>query len=121
MKIDSLIPMIWVEDVKSTVDYYLKKLNFILLNNMQDWSWASIEKDGVEIMFSIFNEHINERKSHFTGSFYLKTNDIDKWWNLLKDEAEIFYPIENFEYGMREFAIKDCNGYILQFGQNLQQ
>ena len=24
-----------------------------------------------------------------------------------------------FEYGMREFAIEDVNGYVLQFGQEI--
>jgi hypothetical protein len=26
------------------------------------------------------------------------------------------YPLETFEYGLREFAIYDNNGYMLQFG-----
>ena len=43
---------------------------------------------------------------------------MNAWWELLKDKAEVVYPIEDFEYGMREFAIKDCNGYMLQFGQD---
>jgi len=35
----------------------------------------------------------------------------------LKDKVRVCYPLENFEYGMREFAIYDNNGYLLQFGQ----
>jgi hypothetical protein len=31
---------------------------------------------------------------------------------------EAYYTIENFEYGMREFAIYDNNGYMLQFGHH---
>jgi len=31
--------------------------------------------------------------------------------------VRICYPIETFEYGMREFAIYDNNGYLLQFGE----
>jgi hypothetical protein len=34
--------------------------------------------------------------------------------------ARICYLIETFEYGTREFAIYDNNGYVLQFGQELQ-
>jgi hypothetical protein len=29
----------------------------------------------------------------------------------------VAYPLEDFHYGMREFAIYDNNGYMLQFGQ----
>jgi len=37
----------------------------------------------------------------------------------LKHNTEIVYPIEDFDYGMREFAIRDSNGYCLQFGQEV--
>ena len=36
-----------------------------------------------------------------------------------KTKQTIVYPIENFYYVMREFAIRDNNGYILQFGQEI--
>jgi hypothetical protein len=42
---------------------------------------------------------------------------VDGLWQRLKDRARVCYPIENFEYGMRELAIYDNNGYLLQFGQ----
>ena len=56
----------------------------------------------------------------FTGSLYFHTDDVDTLWQRLKDRARICYPIDNFEYGMREFAIYDNNGYLLQFGQPLR-
>ncbi|HLK30013.1 MAG TPA: VOC family protein [Puia sp.] len=120
MKLTYLRPMIAVADLKATLDYYSQVLNFTILHHREDWGWASVEKDDVQIMFSFFNEHVGDTKSHFSGSFYFNTDDVNAWWELLKDKAEICYPIENFEYGMREFAIKDCNGYVLQFGQPLE-
>ena len=44
-------------------------------------------------------------------------DDANALWLQLKDKATVVYPIEEFDYGMREFAIRDINGYILQFGQ----
>jgi hypothetical protein len=32
-------------------------------------------------------------------------------------QSPVVYPIEDFSYGMREFAIRDNSGYILQFGK----
>jgi len=46
----------------------------------------------------------------FTGS---------ELWNSLKDVVKVCYPMEDFFYGMREFAIYDNNGYMLQFGSPL--
>ena len=60
-----------------------------------------------------------ERTAAFTGSLHLKTDDVDSLWARLKDRVRICYPIETFDYGMREFAIYDNNGYVLQFGQPL--
>jgi hypothetical protein len=47
----------------------------------------------------------------FTGSLYFNVDDAVVLWTALKDLAEV-----PFHYGMREFAIYDNNGYILQFG-----
>jgi hypothetical protein len=38
---------------------------------------------------------------------------------ILCSKLRIFYPLEDFDYGMREFAIYDNNGCLLQFGQDL--
>jgi hypothetical protein len=82
-------------------------------------SWACVEVDNVELMFSLPNEHIPFDKPIFSGSFYFKTTSIDEIWENVKDKTGVCYPIEDFEYGMREFGIYDNNGYLLQFSQAL--
>ncbi len=94
-------------------------MGFSEANYVEEWSWGLAQKDEIKIMLAKPNEHTPYEKPFFTGSLYINTNDVDGWWNKLKDTEYIYYPIENCEYGMREFAIKDCNGYILQFGQDL--
>jgi hypothetical protein len=37
----------------------------------------------------------------------------------LKDQCKVEYPLEDFEYGVREFAIRDNSGYLLQFGKEI--
>jgi len=68
-------------------------------------------------MICLPNAHEPPSKPTFTGSLYFRSNDVDALWDTLKDKATVVYPIENFFYGMREFAIRDNNGYMLQFGQ----
>jgi uncharacterized glyoxalase superfamily protein PhnB len=72
-------------------------------------------------MFALPNEHRNIPKPIMSGSLYFRPDSVDAVWGQLKDKTKICYPIENFEYGMREFAIYDNNGYILQFGQPLPE
>lgn len=72
-------------------------------------------------MFSIRNEHSEVAEPTFTGTFYFYPDDVDAAWRDLKDSVEVEYPIEDFIYGMREFGIRDCNGYLLQYGQGLDE
>lgn len=72
-------------------------------------------------MLALPNEHTLYDKIGFTGSFYFNTNEVDVLWEQLKDKVRVCYGIENFEYGMREFAVYDNNGYLLQFGQEIKR
>ena len=112
--------MLWTSDIKGTIDFYKNTLDFELDNYNEDWGWCHMHKDDVEIMFALPNEHMLFEKPVCTGSFYIYTNAVDKLWEKLKITSHIFYPIEDFEYGMREFAIRDNNGYLLQFGKEIQ-
>jgi uncharacterized glyoxalase superfamily protein PhnB len=50
----------------------------------------------------------------------MKLDDVDSLWQQLKDKTTVVYPLENFFYGMREFAIRDNNAYLLQFGSEIE-
>ena len=119
MKLNSIRPTLWVDNVRATIDWYVNTLGFNEADYVEEWHWGAVVKDEVEIMFSRPNEHMAYNGAQFTGSLYMNTNNVEAWWKKLKDDQNIFYEIESFDYGMKEFAIKDCNGYILQFGQNI--
>ena len=120
MKFNTLIPMLWVPDVKESISFYTNILGFSCDKYSEEWQWATITRNCVELMFTAPNKHIPYNGPVFTGSFYIRVDDVDIFWNELKDKTDIVYPVDNFEYGMREFAIKDNNGFILQFGQPIK-
>jgi uncharacterized glyoxalase superfamily protein PhnB len=117
MKITELRPMFLTEDLRGTVDFYAGTLGFRVREVNDDWDWATLWIDEVAIMIARSNEHTSYEKICFTGSFYFTTDEGDRWWEKLKDKTRVCYGIENFEYGMREFAIYDNNGYLLQVGK----
>lgn len=119
MKLNKLTPIIYTTDLQGTVDFYISRLGFTCLSNEPDWGWARVQLDNADLMISKPNDHIPFDKSTFTGSFYFNTDNADDIWEKVKDKLKICYPIENFEYGMREFAVYDNNGYLLQFGQDI--
>lgn len=120
-KFTSLRPVLWTERLDETIGFYTQFLGFILQEKNDDWQWASLEKDGVQIMLSKPNELENFNGIGFTGSFYFNINNVDELWEDLKTKAKICYEIETFDWEMREFAIYDNNGYILQFGQHINE
>src|SRR5579872_7426487 len=109
----SLTPMLETQDLQATVDFYTKTLGFTCENLVENWGWAALKKDAVMVMFALPNRH-RENPNLMSGSLYFNSDNVDAVWEQLKDKVKICYPIENFEYVMREFAIYDNNGYILQ-------
>lgn len=109
--------MLWTTDIKGSVDFYTSILGFSCDQLNVDRGWASVSRDDVSIMFALPNEHTPFDKPTFTGSLYFNTDDVDSFWEDLKGNTRVCYEIENFDYGMREFAVYDNNGYLLQFGQ----
>src|SRR5436305_13427394 len=113
MSLQNLRPMLWTEDLAGSVEFYTEVLGFDAVDVRDDWGWASLHKDNVWLMLAGPNEHTTYDNIGFTGSFYFTTDDVDALWSDLKDKVRVCYGIENFEWGMREFAVYDNTGYLL--------
>jgi uncharacterized glyoxalase superfamily protein PhnB len=121
------VPMLETNDLSETISFYSKNLGFKCIGmypSEQHPLWANLKRENVEIMFSIRNtmhrETTEEVNPVMTGSLYLYPDDLDSVWNQVKDNVTVEYPIETFDYGMREFAIRDCNGYLIQIGKPIE-
>ncbi|WP_295797343.1 VOC family protein [Mucilaginibacter sp.] len=120
MKLTALRPVIYSKQVKFTVEFYIEILGFTCNGVTEDWTWASLSRDEVEIMVSYPNAHVPFDKPTFTGSIYITVDNVDELWEQLKVVTHNCYALETFDYGMREFAIYDNNGYLIQFGQPVE-
>jgi uncharacterized glyoxalase superfamily protein PhnB len=122
MKVKHLFPMLATENIQQTIDFYTLNLGFEIQGKYPEENpcWVSLSSGDAEIAFNTPNAHTDYEKPVLTGSIYLNVENIDELWERLKERVEIVYEIENFGYGMREFGIKDCNGYILNLGQNIE-
>lgn len=121
MHFKELRPILWTDRLEETILFYTGKLGFICDEQNDEWGWASLHRDSVAIMVAKPNEHTPFTAPSFTGSFYINVDNVDELWEQLKDEVAVVYEIENFEWEMREFAIYDNNGYMLQFGQPISK
>ena len=119
MIVTELTPVLRTWDIPGTVAFYRDVLGFEVLTH--EAHWAMLRLDEVRVMLSGPNAHEGDVRPAFTGSLYFRVTDAGAVWERVHNEARVCYPIEDFEYGMREFGIYDNNGYLLQFGQDLQQ
>jgi len=137
MRLRKLTPNFSVHDVSASVKYYQDALGFKLemavregLTSIEDsiadghkYAYAMVSRDDVYIMFlqsDSFRKDIPELSGTPQGAsvlFYIDVNNIDDVYGNIKQHTEIMKPLETTWYGMREFYIKDCNGYILGFAE----
>lgn len=116
MTFTALRPILWTENIDETIGFYTLILGFNLIGRNDEWQWASLKKDEVMIMLSQ-NDYEKPNGIGFTGSLYFNVDNVDELWEDLKTKAKVCYEIGTFEWEMREFAVYDNNGYLLQFGQ----
>lgn len=117
MNLDRLMPVLRTWDLPASIEFYQRVLGFELRGHLPERMWASLSYGSATVMLSGPNEHEGDQAPAFTGSLYFRVRNVDEVWARIKDQARVCYPVETFDYGMREFGIYDNNGYLLQFGE----
>jgi uncharacterized glyoxalase superfamily protein PhnB len=137
MKINKLTPNLAVYDIRQTVQFYCENLGFRLvtavpvtqdgaeqqLSDGKEYVYALLQKDDVELMFQradSFREDIvfaGEIPVGASVSFYMQGKEIESFHAELKRKKVPISDIKLTWYGIKEFYIKDNNGYILVFAE----
>ena len=113
-------------DLAETVAFY-ERLGFECIGMMGEPKpfWCQVARDGIALMF---NQGDPEPHDHgdgvmhadvpeMSGSIYINVDDVDALFAEFKAVIGDFdYEPMTQPYEMREFALRDCNGYFLIFG-----
>ncbi|MFN5538919.1 MAG: VOC family protein [Candidatus Melainabacteria bacterium] len=130
MTFQSLVPNIAVPDVNQTVEYYSQILGFQVVNSIPasgKLAWAMLKVHSITIMFQeekSFKEEYSSLHNLPIGgclTLYVFVDNIRALYDNLKSKITLINELNITFYGMTEFAIEDCNGYILTFAQNEKQ
>lgn len=100
-----------------SVRFYVDGLGFTC--GTETPGYSNLYRDAVRIMLAAPNAHQDWNGPSFTGQLYIglhTADDVDALWDAVKDRAAVVYAVDDFAYGMREFGIRDDNGYALAFG-----
>ena len=122
-----LIPNLMVEDVNYTVDYYENILGCfeLIATDPKEgkFDWAMMRSEEADIMFQSresLGGVIPDFKNKEIGAtlvIYIEVDNVEELYNLIKNKVDIIKELNTTSYGMKEFLVRDCNGYILVFAQ----
>ena len=116
---NAIVPTLYTRELEESIKFYCDFLGFTCNGYDKEYGWATISNGRVEIMLTLPNDHLPFEEPFFTGSLYVKLDDVESLWESVKNKVNVSYPLESFDYGMKEFGMYDNNGYLIQFGQEI--
>jgi uncharacterized glyoxalase superfamily protein PhnB len=129
MKLLEITPNLMVEDVNQTVRFYEDVLGFKLDQSVPEsgqFDWASVRSGGVEIMFQARSSlstdlpSFQELPTGGTLTLFIQMTGIQELYGHTQPQVELVQELNETFYGMREFSIKDPNGYFLTFAEPVE-
>jgi len=120
--LEGFSPIVPVSDVAASAEFYIGKLGFELRNNSADWTYALVARDEAAVILIGPADAENLRATGKHISAYVWVSDIDALYAELEARlaglpAGRVRPPFAQPYGMREFHVKDPDGFLLLFGQ----
>jgi uncharacterized glyoxalase superfamily protein PhnB len=122
----AVVPLLAVDDVGAAVEFYEQKLLFAreFVYPAAEPVFATVGREGARLMF--------EAVTGFAAKFGMAAavwprgrgvdlnvtldGDIDAYYGRVTAAgAEVARPIFTTEYGMRQFTVRDLDGYLLTF------
>jgi catechol 2,3-dioxygenase-like lactoylglutathione lyase family enzyme len=115
-----VLPCLSTANMRKTLDFYIELLGFTQTGYFPIESEplrTEVRRDGVAIVF--FTESIRNLvdTESFSGALYLFPESVDRLADELRGKVPIAWGPEESELGVREFAIRDPNGYVLIFAE----
>ena len=134
MEFNQLIPEFDVFDLEETLHFYVDLLGFKIEYDRKEERFAYLSFEKVQMMVQEIDKGNNKwqtgKLEYPLGrgiNFEIDVESIDEIYNRLKSENyEIFVDVEEHWYrkdnvllGNKEFLVKDPNGYLLRFSEEL--
>lgn len=122
MKLTTLVPMLSVSDLKRTMSFYGERLGFDVLNSFgePEPKWCMLARDDVRIMFNQPPpdelDALPRRAKDFQV-FYFYPDDVAALHTAWRSAGLSVSDLRVTDYGMKEFELRDPDGYWLWFGQ----
>lgn len=110
-------PMIHVPDVRAAVVWY-ESIGFTTLDIGEicgEAVFALLSFGAGRVMFSADGQPSAQPRREV--DLYIHTEQVDRLHETLKDRVQVQEEPHDTFYGMREFIIRDLNGFWITFGE----
>jgi uncharacterized glyoxalase superfamily protein PhnB len=116
----TVVPMIHVSDVSATVDWYMSIGFKVIRQNEEDGEthWAKLSFGSSEMMLNAGGKPSMDHRREV--DLYITTDNVDDLYRRIKDRVQVVEELDDAFYGMREFIIRDINGFWVTIGQPVQ-
>ncbi len=127
MAIRTLIPMLSVANLERTMDFYCGQLGFEVLSTYNggygrpDPVWCMLGRDDVKMMFNFPGDYIQAdlpRRAKDFQIYYFYPDDVRALHAAWKEAGVPVSDLRVAPHQMREFEIRDPDGYWLWFGES---
>ena len=114
----SIVPVLRVADLARAVGFYTRTLGFAVAwqaANDGGGENAMLHSGATSLLLSTGPHLGNDPK--FTGTLYFQMAGVREFFEQVKEQVEIVWPLETMEYGQTEFGVRDLDGYTLAFAE----
>lgn len=102
-------------NLEETKSFYKDILGFRVKDSAENTLTA--EKEDGKLIFTV--QDLWPGRPNNSATIYFSLSQVDSYFNSLKDNSFVLWPLEKTSYGSKEFGIKDNNGYLLAFSQRI--
>ena len=108
--------MLAVKNPSASAEYYRERLGFSIKGTWGN-HYAIVERNGLQIHL-IQRGKTNDAGNSLRGGAYMNVQDVRSIHEEVTERgAQALSEPQETDYGMREFAVSDLDGWILSFGQ----
>ena len=113
----TLTPMVHVPDVRAAAGWY-QRIGFTVLATHPDegeLDWALLALGEGRLMFSEGGKRVEAWRREV--DLYVHIGDVPGVAARVRSIAEVVEDVHVTHYGMREFIVRDLNGFWITFGE----
>jgi catechol 2,3-dioxygenase-like lactoylglutathione lyase family enzyme len=106
--------------MRQTLEFYTEKLGFVQSAYYpieSDPDWTEVRRDDVTLRFYTEPLHGTKTTPTCSGTFYFHPEGVEALAEEWRGKVRFEWGPEVLDDGMREFGIRDPNGYLLAFAE----